>query len=220
MRKIKARYLWIAVFVELLIGIGLIFACIYSDEATNKIMIVLMTIDFILMTFTMQFAISKSFKYKAKKKVFTTKVFVNDNDLFDKLKELKFDLRERSYGKSYLKIENRSAYKVVLVSDPVGYFNHEEQDDNEADEKLNKKLDNCLTFTAVEIFLNSNDDVREKITDFTIQVEKIYYTAFEKIDDNKYLCHNYENPNEKHIDDVNHLFDILGFTEYIEKEGN
>ena len=100
----------------------------------------------------------------------------------DKLHELKFELRERNYGKSYLKIENRSAYKVVLVTDPVGYFNHDEDDENT---EPNKKLDNCLTFTAVEIFINSNDELREKLPDFTIQVEKVYYTALEKIDDNK-----------------------------------
>ena len=156
MRNIKARILWIIVIIELLVGVGLIFACIYSNDVINKVMIVLMTITFILLTFTIQLATMKSFKYKPKKNNYIKKEYSNTNDLFDKLNELKFDVRERTYGKSYLKIENRSAYKVVLVSDPDGYFNHEEKDDNEANEALNKKLDNCLTFTAVEIFLNSN----------------------------------------------------------------
>lgn len=212
MKNIKARTLWIIVAIELLVGVGLIFACIYTSDAINKVMIVLMTISFVLLTFTIQFATMKSFRYKPKKNNYIKKEYINDNDLFDKLKELKFDLRERSYGKSYLKIENRSAYKVVLVSDADGYFNHEEND-NETNEEVNKKLDKCLTFTAVEIFLNSNDIVKEKITDFTIQVEKIYYTALEKIDDNKYLCHNYEAPNEKHKDDLNYLYEMLGFKE-------
>lgn len=213
MRNIKARTLWIIVIIELLVGVGLIFACIYSNDVINKVMIVLMTITFILLTFTIQLATMKSFKYKPKKNNYIKKEYSNTNDLFDKLNELKFDVRERTYGKSYLKIENRSAYKVVLVSDPDGYFNHEEKDDNEANEALNKKLDNCLTFTAVEIFLNSNDEVKEKITDFTIQVEKVYYTALEKIDDNKYLCHNYEEPNDKHKANLNHLYEMLGFNE-------
>ena len=217
MKNIKARTLWIIVIIEFLSSIGLIFACIYTTDALNKAMIVIMTIDFILMAFTIQLASMKSFKYKPKKRNLVEKEYTCDNDLFDKLKELKFNLRERAYGKSYLKIEKRSAYKVVLVTDPVGYFHHEENEEDEQDEGLNKKLDNCLTFTAVEIFLNSNDEVREKIADFSIQVEKIYYTALEKVED-KYVCHNYEKPNEKHIDDVNYLYDMLGLKEIMKEE--
>lgn len=217
MRNIKARTLWIIVIIEFLASIGLIFACIYTEGDLNKAMIVIMTIDFILMAFTIQLASMKSFKYKPKKRKLEAKEYTNDNDLFDKLNELKFNVRERAYGKSYLKIEKRSAYKVVLITDPVGYFHHDEKEDDDQDEGLNKKLDNCLTFTAVEIFINSNDEVKEKISDFSIQVDKIYYTALEKIED-KYVCHNYEKPNEKHNDDVNYLFDMLGFKEIVEEK--
>ena len=216
MTRIKARTLWLISLVELLIGVGLIFACIYTDDTVNKVMIILMTLDFFLLALTIQFASFKTFKYKPKKQLFITKEYINDNNLFDKLDELKFDLRERNYGKSYLKIEKRSAFKVVLITDPEGYFSHEDTDDN--DPSLNKKLDNCLTFTAVEIFLHSNDVIREKLPDFTIQVDKVYYTALEKIDDNTYLCHNYEKPNDKHNDNVNKLFNELGFKEKEEKE--
>ncbi|MBR6071459.1 MAG: hypothetical protein IKP77_01335 [Acholeplasmatales bacterium] len=214
MINIKARTLWIISLLELLVGVGLILACIYTDNGINKVMIILMTIDFLLLALTIQFASYKSFKYKSKKKVYVTKEYINDNDLSEKLDELKFELRERNYGKSYLKIEKRSAFKVVLVTDPVGYFNHDEDDENT---EPNKKLDNCLTFTAIEVFINSNDELREKLSDFTIQVEKVYYTALEKIDDNRYLCHNYEEPNEKHKDDVNHLYEMLGFKEVVDE---
>ena len=210
MRNIKARTLWLIALILLVIGVGLVIGCIYTDNATNKAMIVLMTVDFVILAFVIQFASFKSFKYKPKKKDYITKKYTNENDLLDKLKSLKFEQRERSYGVSFLKIEKRSAYKVVLITDPDGYFNHDENDDNV---EPNKALDKCLTFTAVEIFLNSNDLVREKLPDFTIQVEKVYYTSLEKIDDGLYLCHNYEKPNEKHIDDVNHLYDMLGFKE-------
>lgn len=214
MINIKARTLWIISLLELLVGVELILACIYTDNGINKVMIILMTIDFLLLALTIQFASYKSFKYKSKKKVYVTKEYINDNDLSEKLDELKFELRERNYGKSYLKIEKRSAFKVVLVTDPVGYFNHDEDDENT---EPNKKLDNCLTFTAIEVFINSNDELREKLSDFTIQVEKVYYTALEKIDDNRYLCHNYEEPNEKHKDDVNHLYEMLGFKEVVDE---
>lgn len=209
MMNIKARTLWIITLIELLAGIGLILACIYSSEVVNKIMIVLMALDFLILAFTIQLASYKTFRFKARKKEYVTKEYTNDSDLFDKLNGLGFEYRERAYGKSYLKIEDDKAFKVVLVTDPVGYFKHE---DNE-DVKPNKKLDSCKTFTAIEIFINSNDVIREKLPDFTIQVEKIYYTALEKIDDNKYLCHNYEEPNENHKDDLNHLLEMLDFKE-------
>ena len=61
---------------------------------------------------------------------------------------------------------------------------------------------------AIEVFLNTNSEVKDKIADFTIQVEKIYYTAFEKTEDNKFICYNYEKPNEKHIDDVNYIEEL------------
>ncbi len=210
MRNIKARTFWLIALALLLAGVGLIIGCIYTDNQTNKVMIILMTVDFVILAFVIQFASFKSFKYKPKKKEYITKKYSNDNDLLDTLKKLKFELRERSYGSSFLKIEKRHAYKVVLITDPDGYFNHEEPDDNQ---EPNKELDKCLTFTAVEIFLNSNDLVREKLPDFTIQVEKVYYTALERIEDGLYLCHNYEEPNEKHKPCVDYLYEMLGFKE-------
>ena len=217
MRNIKARTLWVIVVIELLVAVGLIFACIYTKDILNKVMIVLMTAVFILMTFTIQAATFKSFKYKPKKN-FKTKTYVNDNDLYEKLLDLKFELRERSYGKSYIKIEGKSAYKVVLIADPNGYFHHENELDDDNNDKLGERLDKCNNFTAIEIFLNSNAEVKEKIADFTIQVEKIYYTALEKADDNKYLCYNYEKPNDKHKEDYEKLLEMLGFSEYKEEE--
>ena len=99
MRKIKAGTLWIMVVVELLISVGLIFACIYTKDVLNKVMIVLMVVVFVLMTITIQAATMKSFKFRPKKN-YITKEYNNDNDLYNKLEELKFELRERAYGKS------------------------------------------------------------------------------------------------------------------------
>ncbi len=220
MRNIKARTLWILAVVELLLSVGLIFACIYTKDILNKVMIITMTVMFVLLTITIQAASFKSFRYRPKKN-YIVKKYVNSNDLYGKLVDLNFDLRERAYGKSYIKIEGKSAYKVVLISDPNGYFHHEDEPESNQDDKLGEKLDKCNTFTAIEIFLNTNSEVKEKISDFTIQVEKIYYTAFEKADDDTFICYNYEKPNDKHKDDYNHLLDILGFSEKIEeKEAN
>jgi len=217
MRNIKARTAWIISLILLLIGVGLVFGCIYTDEKTNKVMIILMTVDFLLLAFSIQFASFKSFRYKPKKKDYIEKKYSNENDLIEKLKELKFDISQRAYGVSGLLIDKRRAYKVVVITDSDGYFNHEENDEKT---EPNKKLDNCLTFTAVEIFLDSNQELKEKLPDFTIQVEKVYYTALEKIDDNLYLCHNYEEPTEKHRDNLNYLYDMLGFKEIIEVENS
>ena len=209
--KIKTRYIWLMALILFLLAIGFILLAIYTPTGmSNKLFVVLMTIDLILFTFVIQWGIQRSIKFKPKKIEYETKLYESNLDFDDALKNNKFDLRNRSYGRSYIKIEGKNAYKVVLVNDPEGYFNSDNSDST--DKNLAKRLDRCETFTAVEIFLNTNDEIKSKIADFTLQGDKVYYTALERIDDG-YLCHNYEEPSEIHKLNLAHLYEYLGLTE-------
>lgn len=208
--KIKTRYIWILALVLFLLAIGFILLAIYTPSGmSNKLFVVLMTIDLILFTFCIQWGVQRSIKFKPKKIEYESKLYESDKDFDEVLKDHKFDLRNRSYGRSYIKIEGKNAYKVVLINDPDGYFT---TDNNETNQSLAKKLDKCDTFTAVEIFLSTNDEIKEKIADFSIQGERVYYTALERTSDG-YLCHNYVEPNENHKLNVLHLYEYLGLKE-------
>ena len=208
MNNIKARYIWIVFLIEIIVCVGLLFGAIYSDGGLNKVMVVFIGVDFILITFTIQAASYKTFKTKAEKRLYIEKIFVNDLDLYDVINKNDFLDRNRTYGKSYLKIIDDNAYKVTIITDPLGYFNDTNE---ENDSKLHKRLNQCKRFIGVEIFLNSNDKLLSKLKDFTIQGEKVYYTALLKIDDNLYKCFNYEEPTENHKENFDYLFDLLGF---------
>ncbi|MCR4898485.1 MAG: hypothetical protein K5892_04580 [Acholeplasmatales bacterium] len=208
MKNIKARTVWLIFLIEIIVCIGLLFGAIYSSDGLNKVMVVLIGIDFILITFTIQAATYKSFKNKAIKNSYVEKIFINDSDLYEMVNKNKFEDRNRYYGKSYLKIDNDNAYKVTIITDPEGYFNAKDEGN---DSKLNKRLNKCKRFMGVEIFLNSNEELKEKIKDFTIQGEKVYYTALLKVDDNIYKCFNYEEPSVNHKENFDYLFDLLGF---------
>ena len=211
MRNIKARYLWITSLVLFLAGIGLIFACVYTKDSLNRVMVVIMAIDFVLLTFTIQFATTKSLKFKPKKVNYITKEYKNTNSLAKVLVDNGFEKRSRSYGDSYLLIKNKNAYKVVLVSDPSSYFNNDE--DNEEVKKENTELDECNVFIGVEVFLSTNSDLVSKLPDFTLEGGRIYYTALEYKGNNNYLCHNYVKPNKDHIEAFNNLLEMLGFVD-------
>ena len=208
--KIKTRYIWIFALVLFLFAVGFILLAIYTPSGiSNKLFIVLMTIDLILFTFTIQWGIQRSIRYKPKPIKYETKLYESNKDFDEALKNNKFELRNRSYGRSYIKIEGKNAYKVVLINEPDNYFI---ADNNDSNSGLAKKLDRCDTFTAVEIFLNSNDEIKAKIADFTLQGERVYYTALERTNDG-YLCHNYIMPNENHKINLEHLYEYLGLVE-------
>ena len=115
MKNLRARTLWILTVVVLLISVGLIFACVYTTDWLNKMMIVLMAISFLSFTFLVQLATAKSIKPKVRKKNYISKVYNNEFSLRNRLGENGFKKHERAYGDSYLLIKDLKAYKVVLV---------------------------------------------------------------------------------------------------------
>jgi hypothetical protein len=216
MKNLRARTLWILTVVVLLISVGLIFACVYTTDWLNKMMIVLMAISFLSFTFLVQLATAKSIKPKVRKKNYVSKVYNNEFSLRNRLGENGFKKRERAYGDSYLLIKDLKAYKVVLVDDPEGYFHNNDYSETT---KENKELDKCTVFTGIEIFNKSNNELLAKIADFSLCGGKIYYTALRKIDDKKYMCHNYIEPDteEKNFALIE-LLVMLGFKEEIVEE--
>jgi len=213
MLNFKARTYWLISLILFILTIGFVILCIYSPTGSNTVFIVLMTIDLILMTFAIQIAIQKSIKYKPKPITYIEKKYESSIDFDEALKENGFELRNRHIGRSYIKIENKNAYKVVIINDSDKYFDNVEE---EKDEKLASKLDNCNSFTGLEIFINPNDEIKEKIVDFSIQGGRVYYTAIMKNNTDEYICKNYIEPVDKQALNYNKLLNILGLNEKTE----
>lgn len=207
MKKLKTRTIWFITIGLFIFTIGLVIACPFTRDALNTVVVVGIVVCFIALTFLVQYASFRTFQYKHKVK-YPEKEYLFDGDLAKLLKEKNFKARKTNYGESYLLIANKVAYKVVLVNDIEKYFEPIE----ERNTPKNKELDKCESFIAFEIFYEMNDDLKRKIVEFSIQGEKVYYTAFSKTDSGFY-CYNYLKPEGIHEADYNELLNLLEFKE-------
>ncbi|MBQ9899509.1 MAG: hypothetical protein IJM36_00105 [Acholeplasmatales bacterium] len=202
MKNIKARYIWIAAGVLLLIAIGLIIAVQYTKDVLNTICLVSLIICFILITILIQFASFKSFSAKRNIKYEEKEYKLTTIDIEDDLKKKGYKMSNRSFGRSYLLIKDKKAYKVSFIDSSEAYFNNNLDDEYEP----NKELDKCKLFTGIEIFNQIDEANFNKLKEFTIQTKNVYYTAVVKMENGNYKCLNYEAPNENHKESYEKLF--------------
>ena len=217
LKNVKARYLWIATGIVFLITVGLIVLLITVKDINTTVVTVCMIIGFVLMTFLVQAASFKSFRYKPKSEPSNPKRYILNKDLLEVLRKNKYKERKRSYGVSFLKIARPNAYKVTLVTDPEAYFNPDDSDNSEGD----KELDKCDRMIGFEIFLNYREEDIARFRDYSIQGQNIYYTSFykENEDSNVFICANYIEPLENHKKNFEFLMEELGLEEIVlEKE--
>lgn len=212
MKNIRARYIWIAAGILLLIAIGLIIAVQYAKGVLNTICLVSLIICFILITILIQVASIKSFSKKRiikyDEKIFKTSL----SSIEDNLKKLGYKESKRSFGKSFLLIKDKRAYKVSFVNSSEAYFSNVEDE-----YEPNKELDKCKTFIGIEIFNEIDENNYHKLTDFTIQTKNVYYTALVKMEDGNYKCLNYEVPNDSHKESYEKLFNDICLSEINDK---
>lgn len=213
LNKLSAKVIWIINAVLVLAGVGLIIWTANSTGTLTTVLLVFTGIDFFVLTMMIQVASFKTFKFKPKKVNYPTKDYNCDENLFDVIRGASFKERKLSYGSSFLKIDGKKAYKVVLVDNDEAYYAPSESDNYESD----KRLDKCTSFVAFEIFLNPCDTTFTKLPDYSIQGENVYYTAFGKKDD-KFTCFNFIEPNEKYGESYKYLLNLLKFIEVKNEE--
>lgn len=191
--KIKTRTIWISVLISFILAVGLIVGVTQTKGAWTNVVIVLLAIDFIYMTIAIQFASTRTFRYRMKPKKYPQKKYVFDPSIENKLTAMGYQQRNTPYGQSYLKVDKEHAYKVVLVKNKEKYFNQEQQ--NNARPSSNKALEKCRKFIGFEIFLDWDEEVLRKLPDFCIQGENVYYAAF-YYDQTVLICPNHEDAKE------------------------
>jgi hypothetical protein len=205
MKNIKARYLWIAAGVFLLIAIGLIFAVQYAKGFLNSFCLVSLIISFILVTILIQYASFKSFSAKRNIKYDEKEYKTTNDNIEDNLIEKGYKMSNRPFGRSYLLIDNKKAYKVSIIDSSEAYFNDTMDDNYEP----NKELDKCKSFVGIEIFNQIDENNYNKLKEFTIQTSNIYYTSVVKEENGNYKCLNYEAPKENHKESYEKLFNDI-----------
>ena len=205
MKKISAKVLWIITLALIVLGAILIFVCSKVPNEWTRTFIVLIAIDFILATFTIQAASFKSFKVKPKNNYLEQEYLGNYDNLKTLLLNNKFEEDKRKYGSSFLKIDGDDALKVTLINDINSYYNQEENGENR---RVNKDLDKCKRFIDVEIFEDMGEYF-DRLPDFTIQGKNVYFTALLKVSDTELKCFNYLEPEEEFMEGYNKIFEYL-----------
>ena len=217
MRNIKARTLWIIAAVLFVVAIGLIFATQKTSGTLNRVCLISLIATFVIITILIQFATLKSFNGKKSIKYKTEEYHTDLSDLEEKLSSIGYKKTTKSFGNCYLLIKDKKAYKVSIINNSANYFNYDEKDDKS---KPNKELDSCKIFTGIEIFMEIDDANFNKLVEFTIQTNNLYYTALVKLENGNYKCLNYEKPNDVHEESVTNIFNDLEMTKVEEnKEG-
>lgn len=194
MKNIKLRYIWISIGISFLLAVGLILGVTQTSGVWTNVFIVLIAIVFIYMTIAIQYATTKTFRYKAKPINYPTIEYEFSCDGIDELiKKNGYKPRVTSYGISYLKVDGTDAYKIVLVRNCEKYFNQEENNIN--NQSSEKSLEKCKRFIGAEIFLDYDSETLKKLPDFNFQGNNVYYTAF-YLEESKLVCLNFIEPND------------------------
>lgn len=206
--KIKTRYIWLSIAICFLVAIGLIIGVTQLDAPWTTVVIVLLAIIFIYMTIAIQVASTRSFRYKPKKVNYPIKEFeLTNSNIESAIKTKGYKKRTVPYGLSFIKVVGVNAYKIVLISDKVKYF----EPNDESNLPAEKALEKCKRFIGFEIFLDYDEEVLSKLVDFNIQGDNLYYGGF-YLQDNKLVCPNYVEPNEYFDDLYNTIITDLGIT--------
>lgn len=184
MKKPNKLVLWLIVAITLGIAIALICINLYVNQKT--LIIVLLVIDFLVMTFTLQAAISATFRYKPKPKKYPSTSFTfNPEQFLDNLIAQGFKENKVRYGNIYLKVEDKTAYKIIVITDIEAYLTPE--NNNQTKSSPNKALKDCTRFVGQEVFIQYNDKALANLPDFSFQGKNIYYEAFYYDDEAKLL---------------------------------
>lgn len=179
MRKIKKWHLWLIVAITLAIAVALI--CINLYVVNNTALIVLIVIDFIIMTFALNSAITMTVRFKPKPKKYPNKAFnYNPDKLLDNLLKQGFKENKVSYGNIYTKVCKDVGYKITIITSAYNYLNVDNEKVKTSNNK-NTTFKNCTKFIGAEVFLDYEDNenrILKSIPDFSFQGKNIYYEAF------------------------------------------
>lgn len=205
--KLKARYLWILFAVCVVLCAGMVFLCTKINN--RKLTMVILIVVFLLTSFVFQAAISKSMMIKTKKKMYNPKNvnFIGVNEAEDRLLKDGYNKVTFSYGVSFTKVLKRVCYKVLFVNNIENYYN---PTDDDKSKPTTKNIDNCLKMISIEVFLDTNDTLLERVGEFSIEAEKVLFKGFYL--DESLIDPNFMTFSDKFKDEYESMLDTIGIT--------
>ncbi|UKI50603.1 MAG: hypothetical protein L6U99_04310 [Clostridium sp.] len=150
--------------ITLVLGVLLVLWTSRSEK--NTLPMALMVLDFVIMTMAINSAIARTFRYKAKPRKCTVNKYegLTSNELDKKLVSLGFNRKGVRFGHGYIKIEGKTAYKVVVIDDYSKYFTNNDTIANETKKMKNqqRELINAINLLALKFFYTVDDSTKEK----------------------------------------------------------
>lgn len=173
MKKHKKLLSWLAVLLFLGLMIGIIIWNL--KQGSSNLITVLLVIVSLGFTFSLQYAITQTFKFKPKPKKYISDSFeFNLDKTLKNLEDEKFVKRNTNSGYSYTKIIDKTAFKVTFIINAEKYLEQSEQGKGSSIKGLNQ----CEKFIGFEIFLDSNEKILANVCDFSFNGKNLYYEAF------------------------------------------
>lgn len=171
--RIPKKVFIIITILIFLLEVGLIF--VYSKYPEKPLMVAIMVLS-VLFVISINALVTRIAVFKPKKIKYPQEYYhgISYLKMESKLLSAGFTKTPRSFGASFIKIENKTAYKILLISSYEKYFNNEEKDDT----KPTKGIEKCTSFIGFEIFFKYNEMVLERLPDFSFKGPNVLYSGF------------------------------------------
>lgn len=203
----------ITLVLMLLSGITMYYYTVYSKSWLMALVIILTIMFIIAMNTTIsRFAVFKMKPPKYPKAYYRAMSF---STLDSALQKEGFSRTSQSYGEGFIKIEGKTAYKVLLVDKPDIYF---DPDKKEVKQKPTKGIDKCTRLVGFEIFFRLNDEVTKRIPDFSFKGDKVLYDGFYLDEEKNLLVEANKIDAGIHQEAYERLKEILNLEEVVYKE--
>lgn len=198
----------IITIVSFVVLIGLI--CLYVFKLNEKWLMVLIMIMSVVSMVSLNSMISKLIVFKPRKQLYPKGYYEAQGyeALEAKLNKAGFKMTFKQYGSGYIKIEGKTAYKVILIENDDRYFNQGQSND-----KPTKGIDKCEEFIGFEFFLRPTEASLKRLPDFSFTGDNVFYTGFYFDSENNMLVEANKIDPKLHNDSYLHLKEMLGLKE-------
>lgn len=207
-KPLSRRNTIIITIASFVILVGLI--CLYIFKLNEKWVMVLIMIMSVVSMVSLNSMISKLIVFKPRKINYPKGYYEGQNYtmLEAKLNKAGFKMTSKAYGSGFIKIEGKTAYKVILIENDERYFNQ-----GESNEKATKGIDKCEEFIGFELFLKPTDDSLKRLPDFSFSGDNVFYTGFYYDLENNLLVEANKIDPKNHLQSYLHLCEMLGLNE-------
>lgn len=203
----KKQSIFITVILFVLLVVSMLLYIFKLSEQWLMIIIMILSVCSMI---SLNGMITKLVVFKPKKIKYPKCYYkpLNYTQLEAKILKNGFKMTSKNYGASFIKIEDKTAFKIILIENDERYFN---QEDSNKD-KPTKGIEKCNEFVGFEFFLDPIDSTLNKLPDFSFTGDNIFYTAFYLDKQNNKLveCNK--------IDPKLHLNSYLKLKEYLSLE--